>query len=421
MLVVSMGRAYRVTVLAGAVWRLLSSRRLAIYLILAAVLLLLPAAFFPQPPPGLDPAAQEAWWAQCRARLGERVNALARIGWIGVARSPILLGVASALLLNGVACTIDRAGRLWRAATHPSTAVLPEGAYERASVQYANVDAARFPRELAWLRPVASPSSRVRYFYGERGRWGPLGTILSHLGLLLFLAAAVAHLAGYRRESLFLQPGTESWFGNRPGCRFTVSAAAKDAPPGSFWIEAEADGQRKRAPIAPARPARACGARLYLETYGLAWQAEVRAADGRVLPIDYPGGAGWLCFGEGQTAGAFSLPTEGITGTVVPSPAGLLGRPDEALQLRIYGPGEALLFDGTVEPTGQLSVAEVYLSWRTQVFVKLEAVVEPGFGWMVAGATCLLVGMCAALWVRPRRMWARWTADGVLSVVTNHR
>lgn len=396
-----MERGVRLQEIAARCWRFLASRRLSVFLLLGAVALLLVGAFLPQP---AETVAGE------RARSADAA--------FRTARSLALQGVAVALLLNGLACTVDRAGRLWRAATRAVPEVLPDEAYGRAPWREEGVQPGRLPRRLRWLHQVGISPTGARFYYGERGRWVPLGTLFTHLGLLLFLIAAIAHSTGSRATRVVLEPTTPAVLPGRE-CRLALAEVAGEHPGGTVWVEVESGGQRSRIRLAPARPARACGMRMVVSTYGLAWQARATSAQGQDLPISYPEGAQWLRFAEGETAATFAIPAQGITGTVIPSPAGLSGRPGEPLRLRLGTAGGEVLFDGTVEPEGQREVGGILLAWRTGIFLEVQAVVDPGFPWLVAGGSSLVVGACLVLWGRPRRVWARWTPDGVLAVRTD--
>ncbi|MGC8875442.1 MAG: cytochrome c biogenesis protein ResB [Chloroflexia bacterium] len=408
----------RLRSIARQIWGFLASRRLSTFLFLAATAFLLPAAFFPQPSPLLDVAARAAWWEEVQARFGERATWLVYLGWLDVGRSVPLRILALALLANGIACTVDRLGRLWRAVIRRTVAVLPDDAYERASWRLEEVNPGQLPRSLKWLREAAPPSPAARYFYGERFRVTPFGTVVTHLGLLFLLAAVIAHATAARQQRLLLEPGTGALVTIRgSGCHLALAESGEEAPL-VVYVVADETGTQRRMRLGPAHPGRACGARLYLETYGLAWKAKAISPEGERLPVAYPESAQWLHFDEGRTAGTFSLPTEGITGTVIPSPAALSGASSEPLHLRLRAADGAVLFDGAVEPVGRMKVGAVQLEWQSGRFARVRAVTDPGFGWLVAGGSCLVVGTCLVLWCRTKRVWARWTLDGVLLVRT---
>lgn len=408
-----MVREMRPKQIARRCWNFLASRRLSVFLFLGAVALLLLGIFVPQPAPPPLPGGGIAQTELAPSRDSRFLH------WVGAARAAALQGVAAALLLNGFVCTVDRAGRVWRTVTRAVPRRLPDEAYERAPSRLGGVHPERLPHLFRGLHNVGSSPEGARFFYGERGRWTPLGTLFTHLGLLFLLAAAIAHGAASSSAHVVLEPGSPTALPTRSKCLLTLTGMAGDSPGEGVRIEVDSGNRLGRLLLTPARSRSACGVRLYVSTYGLAWQVTAASAQGLELPVHYPEAAEWLHFTEGQTAGTFALPAQGITGTVIPSPDALSGRPAEPLRLRLERAGGAVLFDSTVEPSGEREVGGIRLAWQTGVFVQLKAVTDPGFPWLVAGGGSLVLGACLVLWWRPRRVWARWTPDGVLAVRTD--
>jgi cytochrome c biogenesis protein ResB len=186
-------------------WNLMTSRKIAAVLLLATLLVLLLGLWFPQVPHDLDAAGQDAWWAAARERYGPRLERYERLGLTDLYGSPLFLGLLAALLLNTLLCTVERFGRLWREAMRRPAVCLPDAAYAAPDWQAEGVtlEAARQAMRCPRSRLRENPG-RPHYLYGERWRLAPLGTVLTHLGLFLFVLAALLHGALASRERLLV-------------------------------------------------------------------------------------------------------------------------------------------------------------------------------------------------------------------------
>ncbi|HEY6058176.1 MAG TPA: cytochrome c biogenesis protein ResB, partial [Candidatus Limnocylindrales bacterium] len=106
------------------------------------------------------------------------------------------------LLVSIVACTLDRTPRLWRQ-SHDIRIVQPDPFYDPRLPDRAALDGLAGEDVAAVLRRHRFGVRRVQaesgvYLYGDRHRYTKLATLLTHLGLILFLvAAAVTSRFGY--------------------------------------------------------------------------------------------------------------------------------------------------------------------------------------------------------------------------------
>ncbi|HEY7132438.1 MAG TPA: cytochrome c biogenesis protein ResB, partial [Candidatus Limnocylindrales bacterium] len=99
------------------------------------------------------------------------------------------------LVVSIVVCTLDRTPRLWRQSAEIRV-VQPDPFYDpslpdRAAmtgVAAADVRAALRKQRFGVREAEADGST---YLYGDRNRWTKLATLMTHLGLILFLVAAV--------------------------------------------------------------------------------------------------------------------------------------------------------------------------------------------------------------------------------------
>jgi len=175
-------------------WALLTSRQLAVVLLLAALAILLLSLVLPQMPRDLDAAGQLAWWEAARERYGPRLDTYQHLGLVTLTTSPTFLAIVLALLLSTLACTVERLGRLWREARRAPALCLPEKAYTAVDWQAEGLAPDQARRALrrfgARLQETAGPP---HYFYSANWRLAPLGTVLTHLGLFLLATAALLH------------------------------------------------------------------------------------------------------------------------------------------------------------------------------------------------------------------------------------
>jgi cytochrome c biogenesis protein len=123
------------------------------------------------------------------------VDALERLQLFHVFTSTWFTVGLIVLVLSIVICTLDRTPRLWRQSKEIRV-VQPEAFYDpelpdRAAMT--GVDAAAVRAALRRQRFAVREAEvdGVRYLYGDRHRWTKLATLLSHMGLILFLIAGV--------------------------------------------------------------------------------------------------------------------------------------------------------------------------------------------------------------------------------------
>jgi cytochrome c biogenesis protein len=117
------------------------------------------------------------------------------------------------LVTSIIVCTLNRTPKLWRTSVGIRV-VQPDPFYspilpDRAALSGVHVDAVRVALRRSHFRIREAQVDGVHYLYGYRHRWTKLATLISHLGLILFLvAAAVTSRFGF--ESGILLTNGES-------------------------------------------------------------------------------------------------------------------------------------------------------------------------------------------------------------------
>ena len=201
----------------AAAWRLLTDVRFAVVLITLLALAGLVGMLVRQFPVTAadDPARYAAELAVMQAAWGGLpagsliVDAFDVFGLFSVFSTPWFLLLMTVLVISIVCCTLDRTPRLWRSVSHvrveqPAAffdparehrAVLEAGEDDVAAVQEAF-------RRRHFRRQRTVAADGATFVYGDRNQYQKLATLLTHAGLVLFLAGgAVTVAAGFETVS----------------------------------------------------------------------------------------------------------------------------------------------------------------------------------------------------------------------------
>ena len=103
-------------------------------------------------------------------------------------------GLLVLLVISIIVCTLNRTPKLWRTSAEIRV-VQPDPFYEpslpdRAAMSGVDAGAVRKALRRSGLHVREDEVNGVRYLYGDRHRWTKMATLISHLGLILFLVAA---------------------------------------------------------------------------------------------------------------------------------------------------------------------------------------------------------------------------------------
>jgi cytochrome c biogenesis protein len=141
------------------------------------------------------------------------VNGLERLGLFGVFTSGWFAGLLATLVVSIVVCTLDRAPRLWRRARAGDTIQsdafyapdLPDRAVIAGHLEATDVRAAL--RRAGFRVCEAVGPDGAAHLQGVRHRYAGLATVLTHLGLIGFVVAALVTSQFGLQESLVLPVG----------------------------------------------------------------------------------------------------------------------------------------------------------------------------------------------------------------------
>src|SRR5450759_2121375 len=214
-------------------WHFFISMRTGLVLILALALLGLVGTMLVQAPDGLksDPQAYATWLESLRPKYGGWTAILDTLGLFSIFGSIWFKGIMVLLMTSVLACSANRAPHLWKLTVHPRTnmsesffAHAPLSMNAVASVEpaaaVATVEAAFRSRH---FRTIADDQGDTIHVYADKFRWGPFGTVIAHLSLVLILIGAlVGSSLGFRNTGLAVAVGSRVDVGYNTG--LTVEA-----------------------------------------------------------------------------------------------------------------------------------------------------------------------------------------------------
>jgi cytochrome c biogenesis protein len=366
------------------------------------------------------------------------VGALERLGVFAMFRSAWFSGALLVLVISIVVCTLDRTPRLWRGVSDVRV-VQPEPYYDpklpdRAEMRDVSSDGVRavLRKRGFRVREATSPDGG-RHVYGDRHQYTKMATLLTHLGLILFLAAAAVSarfgdelgLVVAEGESLTVQPiGT-------PGL-LLVKNLGFEAPgmesgaPTDFTTDLAVyrDGvEIARKTIRVNDPLAIAGYTFHQNGFGPAPRLVVRDADGRALwdgQVPLVDSAAGLPFGTmavpGRDLGLQLLldSTADGRGRVVVLPYRVVGVDAAGDPIaENYAPVELFRGDRQVSEALGLSIELADFGEYTLLIAKS----DPGQAlvWLAFGA--LIAGITITFYFPRRRVWARVAPDGRLGLV----
>ena len=370
------------------------------------------------------------------------VDALERLQLFHVFTSTPFSAALLVLVISIVICTLDRTPRLWQQSA--AIRVVQPDAYfdpklpDRVSIAPGpglTVDAvaAALRRARFSVRRAEGPAGAT-FVYGDRNRWTKLATLVSHLGLILFLVAGLVTARFGDEQGLVVAEGdtlTVQPIGT-PGL-LLVQNLAFEAPgletgmASAFTTDLAVfrDGELlARKTIRVNDPLSAGGYTFHQNGFGPAPDLLIRSTvDGSILwsgPVPLTDTADGLPFGAMPIPGRkFGLElllgrtAEGV-GTLLMLPYVVNGTKPDGTPNVVTGFPEVVVrgeeqnmegLDMTVELRG------------FSEFTLLIAKRDPGAPIVWFAFLALIVGLAITFYLPRRRGWARLTADGRLDLV----
>ena len=197
-----------------ATWRLFTNVRWAIGIISFLALASLTGVLVPQAPASVrgDPAAEADWLDVQEGRFGFLTDAMNRLDLFDVFHASWFVYALGLLVVSIAVCTASRLPPIWRAVTRPRKRVGDAyfaGAHHRFDYE-TPAGGSRLEGVLRRQRYAVEryEEGETTYLFAERFQAVQLATFVSHLALIIFLAAAlVSRLDGFS-NGMMLAEGT---------------------------------------------------------------------------------------------------------------------------------------------------------------------------------------------------------------------
>ena len=408
------------------VYRFLHAKRTGLVLILAMALAVLLGTVFMQAPDSVlaDPDAFAAWQDDVRPRYGGWTPVLAATGMFNVYSSIWFKAITLLLASSIIACTTHRAPQLWRAAMHPRLHVSErffDHGTNRATIEVAaptegTLEVVRASLRRHRFRVLEDPRDPGRSLYADRGRFGPWGTVVSHLAFVVVLFGVFVSATFGFDDTLNVTVGTSEDIGHDTGMVVEARSFSDTYHPGGQPADyvSELVLYRDGAVVEDREvrvnsPLRHDGVKIHQASFGIAAVVTVTEGDDTL----FDGGTPLLWTSQDGTnaVGRIDLPEQDLELIVVTPASGQTASrlaPGE-LQVEIYRGGEP-------QPTGMDTVAQgeslvidgLEIGFeRERQYTGLMVNRDPGAAWFYLGSVLLVVGMTMTFGWRHRRIWVR--------------
>ncbi len=370
------------------------------------------------------------------------VDAMERLQLFHVFNSTPFTALLILLVVSIVICTLDRTPRLWRQSA-PIRVIQPAAFFDprlpdRVSIAPGDGldgDAVRstLRRHRFSTRAEDGPDGS-RFIYGDRNRWTKLATLVSHLGLILFLIAGLVTARFGDEQGLVVAEGdtlTVQPIGT-PGLLLVrnfgfAAPGLETGNPTDFTTDLAVyrDGELlARKVIRVNDPLEVGGYSFHQNGFGPAPDLEIRSTvDDGVL---WTGPVPLTDVAAGRPLGAIPVPgrnvglqllldrsAEGV-GTLVVLPYAVRGTNADGTPDYVFGFPAALVRGETVTMEGlDLTVNLRGFTDYTLLIAKR----DPGAPIVWAAFAALIAGLAVTFYLPRRRIWARLGRDGRLDLV----
>ncbi|HYM84157.1 MAG TPA: cytochrome c biogenesis protein ResB [Candidatus Dormibacteraeota bacterium] len=411
-----------------ALWRFLTSMRLALVLILALAALGVVGALLVQAPAGVqsDAAAKADWLDQVRPKYGGWTNIMDTLGLFNIFNSLIFRVIAAGLVISTLACSIHRIPGMWKTATRPHVGV-GEAFFEHAP-QREKVATELAPAEALELVKGALGRHHYRtivkddgvlHVYADRFRWAPFAGLIGHLSLVVIvLGAMVGATLGFRDSNFVLAEGASAPVPTMAGLQvklldFQDSYYTTTGAPADYVSDLVLTQDGKEVAHQQVRvnsPLRYGDISFYQSFYGPAAQLVAADASGKQL---FAGGVAlaWTSNEGNRRVGSFTLPDQNLTVWVVGTggSADTVVRPGQ-MRVEVYKSDDQATPVGSqsLDPGKPATIGGVTFTFqRESQFTGLSVAKDPGAPLIWLGCALLFFGFVIRFTVIHRRIWAR--------------
>lgn len=414
-------------------WRLLSAVRFAILLIALVAAGVLAGTLVMQAPADTASNADSfaAWLARPRDKYGEPwATVFATLDLYRVFSSLWFRGLLAVLTLSVVVCTVNRMPGIMASVKRPAMKV-PERLFERAPLRaefsYDTVSAEQVQVQGAKVlaanryRVLPSQAGEAFVLFGDKNRFGKLGTFLNHIGIVTILGASVlGGVLGWREDGFMVPEGSVRAVGHDTGLtvksesfidEYFPSGAPKDYRSDLVLMEHGQEVARKT--IRVNDPLEYKGVRFHQAFFGPAAVMRVTDAEGRVvhedgvsLGYEFTGG------GLARNGGYFVLGNRRLAVYVLVPAAQRAPDPDipaGSVRLELFEPRQEK--PSAIETLAQGSPQQImgftFEFVRERQFSGLQVAYNPAINVIWAAAACMILGTLAVFNFPLRRVWLR--------------
>jgi cytochrome c biogenesis protein len=366
------------------------------------------------------------------------VNVLERLGAFGVFKSGIFGMGLVVLVISIVICTLDRTPKLWRDVSAVRV-VQPEPFFDprlpdrAAMTGVTSTEVAAALRRRGFHVQEATAEDGATHLYGDRHQFTKLATLLTHLGLVLFLVAA-AVTSRFGDEQGLIVPEGESLTVQNIGTRdlLLVKNVDFEAPgfdtgrPTDFTTDLavyQNGAEVARKTIRVNDPLSVGGYTFHQNGFGPAPHLVIRDVDGAPLwdaKVPLTGAAGGAPYETmaipGRDLGLQLLLGRNDVGegVLVVLPYRIVGtNPDGTDEVQNFDPVRLRRGDEKVSDELGISIALPEFGEYTLLIAKR----DPGQGIVWAAFLALISGITITFYRPRRRAWARLTPRGELGLV----
>jgi cytochrome c biogenesis protein len=410
------------------IWRFFISMRTGLWLILTLGLLSLVGAVLVQAPAGMsaDPAAYASWVASIHSKYGGWTPVLDKLGLFSVFTSIWFKGITVLLATSILACSINRAPRLWKLAFHPHTR-MGETFFTHAPLRATVLTSAGPDTTIQDVRTVLK-SHRFRTItdtgddevnlYADRFRWGPFGTVIAHVSFVIILVGFFLSATTGFKDTNFVAPvGSTVQVGNGTGLSvkamsFNDSYYENGEPKDyvSDLIVYKNGVQTGRQMVRVNQPLRLDGVTFYQSFFGEAASIQVKDSAGKTI-YDNAVALAFQSDDGTHSIGQFDMKSKGLSVYVVTAAS---GKPDPQIkagqiELEIHQVGKKDPIATQVVDQGKpTTIAGVsYTFQRTVAFTGLTVAHDPGANFVWVGSALLVMGLFLVFFFPHRRIWVR--------------
>lgn len=420
-------------------WRLLTSMRVAMALMIVLAGLCVIGSLLIQIPTGLgdDPALRAQWLDSIRPRYGALTGVMDALGLFNIFNSLVFRILVAALTISLIACSVHRIPGVWRTATRPRVDVGP-GFFDHAPQHESIVVHATSAEALATVQGVLRKrhyrtlvkTDDTIHLYADRFRFMAFASVAGHISLVLILLGAIVGATFGSRNDYFVVPeGSTVLTGTEPGLSlrlidFTDSYNATTGAPEDYTSQVVLlqGGQQVAAQtIRVNEPLAYNGATYYQKAFGPAVALTIKDASGSTvyregMPLD-----GSSTDGSRRTAGSLTIPGTGDVVNVFATN----GNSDKVIrpgqvQVILYPGGAGAAADAKVFDQGKPQALGGYTVTfdRELKYTVLSINKDPGQYLVWLGALLLFGGFTLVFLLPQRRVWARITSRGAMSVLS---